>query len=62
MVFKKEVLVVCLYSNNPDHVIIMVIDDNLRTEITVDETLKNINELKEVGLAMKRIGGGVKYT
>jgi hypothetical protein len=40
----------------------MVIDDNLRTEITVDETLKNINELKEVGLAMKRIGGGVKYT
>lgn len=62
MVFEKVVLVVCLYSNNPDHVIIMVIDDNLRTEITVDETLKDINELKEVGRAMKRIGGGVKYT
>jgi hypothetical protein len=40
----------------------MVIDDNLRTEITVDETPKDINELKEIGRVMKKIGGGVKYT
>lgn len=62
MIFEKVILVVCLYSNNSDHVIIMVIDDNLRTEITVDETLKDINELKEIGRVMKKIGGGVKYT
>lgn len=62
MIFEKVILVVCLYSNNSDQVIIMVIDDNLRTEITVDETLKDINELKEIGRVMKKIGGGVKYT
>ena len=62
MIFEKVILVVCLYSNNSDQVIIMVINDNLRTEITVDETLKDINELKEIGRVMKKIGGGVKYT
>ena len=62
MIFEKVILVVCLYSNNSDHVIIMVIDDNLRIEIIVDETLKDINELKEIGRVMKKIGGGVKYT
>lgn len=62
MIFEKVILVVCLYSNNSDHVIIMVIDDNLRIEIIVDETLKDINELKEIGRVMKKSGGGVKYT
>lgn len=40
----------------------MVIDHNLRIEIIVDETLKDINELKEIGRVKKKSGGGVKYT
>jgi len=50
----NKVLVVGLYSNKPDHVIIMIMDDNLCTENSVDETLKDIYELEEVGRSMKR--------